>query len=118
MGHASVSAPKAPNPDASRAREIVAYCRVSRDVQQVRGNGLESQYAAIQQFAERTGGRIVSNYQEAATGRRDSFKNRPELVKALAHARRAGALLVIARWDRLARNVSITARLLESSVDF
>jgi DNA invertase Pin-like site-specific DNA recombinase len=63
-------------------------------------------------------GRIVAAYREVATGRRDTLKNRPELGKALAHARRSGALFVIARWDRLSRNVSVTAQLLESGVDF
>jgi hypothetical protein len=92
--------------------------RVSTDEQQLHGLGLEAQFAAIQEYAARHGGCVVAHYQEAATGRRDTLKNRPELVKALAHARRSGATLVFARWDRLSRNVSVTARLLESSIDF
>ena len=49
------------------------------------------------------------------TGKR---KDRPELAKALAHCRRAKATLVVAKLDRLARNVAFTSALMESGVDF
>ena len=49
------------------------------------------------------------------TGKR---KDRPELAKALAHCRRAKATLVVAKLDRLARNVTFTSALMESGVDF
>jgi DNA invertase Pin-like site-specific DNA recombinase len=91
---------------------------VSTDEQRLHGLGLEAQFAAIQEYAIRTGGCVVAHYHEAATGRRDTLKNRPELTKALAHVRRSGATLAFARWDRLSRNVSVTAQLLESSIDF
>jgi DNA invertase Pin-like site-specific DNA recombinase len=116
MAHGSVARPALAEIKAKPS--IVAYCRVSTEEQQLHGLGLEAQFAAIQEYAARHGGCVVAHYQEAATGRRDTLKNRPELVKALAHARRSGATLVFARWDRLSRNVSVTARLLESSIDF
>jgi DNA invertase Pin-like site-specific DNA recombinase len=79
---------------------------------------MEAQRAAIAAYAQQTGSLVVATYNEVETGRRPTLENRPELVRALAHARRSGALLVIARLDRLARNVFITAQLLESGVDF
>jgi DNA invertase Pin-like site-specific DNA recombinase len=95
------SALKTGNPVAiDPKKEIVAYCRVSTDEQRLHGLGLEAQFAAIQEYATRAGSCVVAHYHEAATGRRDTLKNRPELTKALAHARRSGATLVFARWDR------------------
>jgi DNA invertase Pin-like site-specific DNA recombinase len=116
MAHTAVSA--RPAVILAAPPEIVAYTRVSREEQRISGLGLEAQYAAIEEYARRSGARIVAAYREAATGRRDTLRNRPELVRALGHARRSGALLVFARWDRLSRNVSVTAQLLESGIDF
>jgi DNA invertase Pin-like site-specific DNA recombinase len=99
-------------------REIVAYSRVSSDEQRIHGLGLEAQAVAIEEYAARTGSRILARYREVVTGRRDTLRDRPELRKALNHAKRSGALLVFARWDRLAQNVSVTAQLLESAIDF
>ncbi len=64
------------------------------------------------------GGNILASYNEVETARKDSLRNRPELVKALAHARRCKATLVIARLDRLARSVLVTSQLMASGVDF
>ncbi|MFY9779927.1 MAG: recombinase family protein, partial [Candidatus Baltobacteraceae bacterium] len=100
------------------SREIVAYCRVSHVDSAQSGLGMEAQRAAIAAYAQQTGSTVVASYDEVETGRRATLENRPELLRALAHARRSGALLVIARLDRLARNVFITAQLLESGVDF
>ena len=117
--HTSLGVRKSANSTVIGAgREIVAYCRVSSDEQRAHGLGLEAQLVAIGDYAARVQGRIVASYREVVSARRDTLRNRPELMKALAHARRSGALLAFARWDRLARNVSITAQLLESHVDF
>jgi DNA invertase Pin-like site-specific DNA recombinase len=58
---------------------------------------------------------ILTEYREVETGKR---KDRPELAKALAHCRRSKATLVVAKLDRLARNVAFTSALMESKVDF
>jgi len=95
-------------------RTYVAYYRVSTDRQQRSGLGLEAQDAAVHDYVSRHG-KLVKQYVEIESGKR---KNRPVLAKALGHARRIGATLVIAKLDRLARNVAFTAALMESNVDF
>ena len=98
--------------------EIVAYYRVSTQSQGFDGLGMASQRNSIAGYAHRLGAEIVGSYEEVETARRDSLKNRPQLRAALAHARRTGATLVIARIDRLARSVLVTAELMASGVDF
>ncbi|MDP9025834.1 MAG: recombinase family protein [Candidatus Eremiobacteraeota bacterium] len=97
---------------------IVAYYRVSTRMQGFGGLGMEAQRRSVHAYAEFRGLEIVAAYEEVESARRENLKNRPQLVRALAHARRSGAVLVIARFDRLARNVFVTAQLLESGVEF
>jgi DNA invertase Pin-like site-specific DNA recombinase len=61
------------------------------------------------------GGTIVAEYRETESGKNN---DRPELAKALAHAKRVRGTLVIAKLDRLARNVHFISGLMESGVDF
>jgi DNA invertase Pin-like site-specific DNA recombinase len=94
---------------------IVAYFRVSTRQQGESGLGLEGQAAAVEAFARQAGRPIMGRYLEVESGKRC---DRPELARALAHARRSKATLVVAKLDRLARNVAFMAALLESKVDF
>lgn len=96
-------------------KPIVAYYRVSTDRQGQSGLGLEGQEQALQAFARQSGGKILKSFKEVESGKR---KDRPELAKALAHAKRSGAVLAIAKLDRLARNVHFVSGLMESGVDF
>jgi DNA invertase Pin-like site-specific DNA recombinase len=75
---------------------------------------LEAQQAAVREFVHGHG-ELVAEYLEIETGKR---ADRPELLKAIANARRQKATLVIAKLDRLARNVAFTATLMESGADF
>jgi DNA invertase Pin-like site-specific DNA recombinase len=95
--------------------KLVAYYRVSTKGQGDSGLGLEGQTAAVGAFAKGRGAEIIRAYTEVETGKR---ADRPELIKALAHARRSKATLVIAKLDRLSRNVAFMANLMESGVDF
>jgi DNA invertase Pin-like site-specific DNA recombinase len=95
--------------------KIVAYHRVSTAKQGASGLGLEAQQAAVEAYAKTTSGRIVGAYTEVESGKR---ADRPELAKAIAHARRAGATLVIAKLDRLSRSVHFISGLMESGVKF
>ena len=97
---------------------IVAYYRVSTRMQGFGGLGMEAQRRSVNAYSAFRGLEIIAAYDEVESARRENLKNRPQLVRALAHARRSGAVLVIARFDRLARNVFVTAQLLESGVEF
>jgi DNA invertase Pin-like site-specific DNA recombinase len=95
--------------------KIISYIRVSTKAQGESGLGLEAQRTAVEGFARQHGATVIAEYREVETGKR---KNRPELLNALAHCRRSKATLVVAKLDRLARNVAFTSTLMESGVDF
>jgi len=93
--------------------QFVTYLRVSTERQGQSGLGLEAQRAAV--AAHVLGrGEVVAEFVEVESGKR---ADRPQLVLALAEAKRAGAVLLIAKLDRLARNVAFIANLLESGVE-
>lgn len=94
---------------------FVAYLRVSTVRQDESGLGLEAQRAAVEAFARQHGGAIVVSYVEVETGKRS---DRPELAKALCAARKAKSTLLIAKLDRLARNVAFIANLMDAGVEF
>jgi DNA invertase Pin-like site-specific DNA recombinase len=92
---------------------FVTYLRVSTERQGQSGLGLEAQRAAV--AAHVLGrGEVVSEFVEVESGKR---ADRPQLALALVEAKRAGAVLLIAKLDRLARNVAFIANLLESGVE-
>ena len=93
---------------------FVAYYRVSTDRQGESGLGLEAQRAAVGRFTY--GASLLSEFQEIESGKRHT--NRPQLAAALDQCRRHKATLIIARLDRLARNVHFISGLMESGVDF
>jgi DNA invertase Pin-like site-specific DNA recombinase len=95
--------------------KLVPYYRVSTKRQGESGLGLEGQVAAVEAFARDQGAEIVRAYREVESGKR---ADRPELLKAIAHAKRSKATLIIAKLDRLARNVHFLSGLMESGVDF
>jgi DNA invertase Pin-like site-specific DNA recombinase len=94
---------------------FVAYLRVSTTRQGDSGLGLDAQRAAVQAFARQQGGQIVAEYVEVESGKRS---DRPELAKALQAARKGRATLLIAKLDRLARNVAFIATMMDAGVDF
>jgi DNA invertase Pin-like site-specific DNA recombinase len=91
---------------------FVAYFRVSTDRQGRSGLGLEAQQKAVRDYL--SGGNIVAEFIEVETGKSD----RPELAKALAACRRHKARLVIAKLDRLSRNLAFIAALMDAGVEF
>jgi DNA invertase Pin-like site-specific DNA recombinase len=96
-------------------RNLIAYYRVSTKRQGRSGLGLEAQQAAVAEYARQHNAKVLASYTEVETGKRS---DRPELAKAIAHAKRTRATLVVAKLDRLARNVAFTSKLMDSGVDF
>lgn len=97
---------------------MVSYHRVSTDAQGKSGLGLEAQEQAVREHVKRHGCKLIASYTEVETGKRDTLDNRPELRKAIAHAKRSGATLVVAKLDRLTRSVAVLSILQSSGVDF
>ena len=97
---------------------MVGYYRVSTDAQGKSGLGLEAQEAAVLQHVRAHECKLIAAYTEIETGKRDSLDNRPELQKAIAHAKRSKATLVVAKLDRLTRSVAVLSLLQSSGVDF
>ena len=95
--------------------KVVAYYRVSTAKQGASGLGLDAQRAAVAAWTAANGAAVLAGYTEVESGKR---ADRPELIKALAHAKRSKATLVIAKLDRLSRNVHFLSGLMESGVDF
>ena len=96
--------------------KAIAYYRVSRQKQAASGLGLESQQAKLAAFAKARGYEVVASFTEIETG--TNTRARPELARALEQAKREGAELLIAKLDRLARNVHFVSGLMESRVRF
>lgn len=100
---------------APSAPVFVAYVRVSTAAQGASGLGLEAQREAILRHVAGVGGRLAAEYREVESGKRN---DRPQLAAALAACRARRATLVIAKLDRLARNVHFVSGLMESGVEF
>lgn len=98
------------------ASHWVAYYRVSTAKQGASGLGLEAQTAAVTRFISGRGGEIIASFTETESGKKAS--NRPALLEALVLCRKRRATLVIAKLDRLARNVHFISGLLETGVLF
>jgi DNA invertase Pin-like site-specific DNA recombinase len=95
--------------------EYVAYYRVSTDRQGASGLGLDAQRDAVTRHIGQAD-RLIAEFTEIESGRRHS--NRPQLKAALDACRQRRAVLIIARLDRLARNVAFIANLMESNIEF
>jgi DNA invertase Pin-like site-specific DNA recombinase len=98
-----------------QSRRAVVYARVSTARQGASGLGLEAQQAAVQAYAAAQGLTIVAEFVEVESGKR---ADRPQLAAALAACALHRATLVIAKLDRLARNVHFISGLMESGCDF
>jgi len=88
---------------------------VSTQRQGQSGLGIEAQRAAVDRFLASSGGTLIAEYVEVESGGK---KARPVLVQSIALARKSNATLLIAKLDRLGRNVAFVSSLMESGVDF
>jgi DNA invertase Pin-like site-specific DNA recombinase len=98
-----------------KPNNYIVYLRVSTARQGDSGLGLDAQRATVEAFVRQQGGAIVGQHVEVESGKRS---DRPELAKALQAARKGRATLLIAKLDRLARNVLFIAKLMDAGVDF
>lgn len=94
---------------------VVTYARVSTEQQGRSGLGLEAQGSAIDVFVRTRGAEVVASFVEVESGRKN---DRPELARALAACRKHRAMLVVAKLDRLARNVAFLAAIMDANVEF
>lgn len=103
-------------PKRKQTQTAIAYYRVSTKQQGASGLGLDAQTSAVAAYCKAAGLDLVAAYTEIETG--TSKKVRPVVRQALEHARRIGGTLVIAKLDRLARNVSFISALMDAGVAF
>jgi DNA invertase Pin-like site-specific DNA recombinase len=98
-----------------QAKRFVSYFRVSTKRQGDSGLGLDAQRKMVADYVRNTGGEIVAEFVEVESGR---CNTRPQLALAIAQCKREGLVLLVAKLDRLARNVFFIASLQQSKVDF
>lgn len=97
--------------------KIISYIRVSTQKQGLSGLGMEAQEEAVKQYIKATGAKLVAEFVEVESGRKTD-KERPELARALEACKKNKAVLVVAKLDRLARNVFFISGLMEAKVKF
>jgi DNA invertase Pin-like site-specific DNA recombinase len=99
---------------------IIAYLRVSTVGQGRSGLGIEAQRAAIARFAEAEGLKLIAEHIEVEAGKgADALDRRPVLREALVQAHKAkAAVVVVAKLDRLSRDVAFIAGLMAHKVPF
>jgi DNA invertase Pin-like site-specific DNA recombinase len=103
----------------SERRPLVAYIRVSTSRQGRSGLGMEGQRAALARFAETEGFEIAATFTEVESGKgADALDRRPQLSAALAEARRRKCAVVVAKLDRLSRDVHFISGLMSHRVPF
>lgn len=97
---------------------VIAYMRVSTDEQGDSRLGLEAQRAVLVEYAARQGYRILWEYEEVASAKGHTLANRPVLDAAINEARNAGATVLVAKLDRLSRDVAFISGLMAHRVPF
>jgi DNA invertase Pin-like site-specific DNA recombinase len=101
------------NPRATR--RFIAYYRVSTDQQGQSGLGLQAQRKAVANYLKGGAWELIGEFTEIESGKKS---DRPELMRAIEACRKHKARLVIAKLDRLSRNLAFIATLMESGVEF
>lgn len=100
-------------------KTAIAYTRVSTAQQGRSGLGLEAQQAALARFAEAEGYQLIETFQEVETGKgSDALDRRPQLSAALKAARQHKAPIVVAKLDRLSRDVHFISGLMQHKTPF
>jgi DNA invertase Pin-like site-specific DNA recombinase len=95
--------------------QFICYYRVSTDSQRASGLGLDAQRESVERYLTQTGGVITAQFTEVESGKKN---DRPELAKAIKACKKHKARLIVAKFDRLARNAAFLLTLRDSGVDF
>ncbi len=95
--------------------KFVAYYRVSTTKQGINGLGMDAQRDAVARYLNGGDWKLIAEFAEVESGKRN---DRQEMEKAIALCRKEGATLLIAKFDRLARNAAFLLNLRDSGVDF
>lgn len=102
-----------------KTERIVAYYRVSTQRQGQSGLGLEAQREAVRRYLDGHPTELLTEFEEVETGKgANALDKRPKLRAAVALAKKSRATLLIAKLDRLARNVHFVSGLMETGVQF
>jgi DNA invertase Pin-like site-specific DNA recombinase len=100
-------------------KTAIAYTRVSTSQQGKSGLGLEAQQAALARFAEAEGFNLIQTFEEIETGKgADALDRRPQLTAALRLARQHKAPIIVAKLDRLSRDVHFISGLMAHRTPF
>ncbi|HKM84338.1 MAG TPA: recombinase family protein, partial [Candidatus Acidoferrum sp.] len=99
----------------TKERQYVAYYRVSKLREGRSGFSVQGQRTTVQKYLEKHPGKVVEEFSEIESGRKDK---RPQLLEALRICRMRRATLLIARLDRLSRSFSLISNLCESDIEF
>lgn len=100
-------------------KTMVSYLRVSTQSQGRSGLGIEAQREIVRRFADGEACTVVAEYVEIETGKgADALDRRPQLAAALAHARKIGGAVLVAKLDRLSRDVHFVSGLMAQRVPF
>ncbi|WP_394885751.1 recombinase family protein (plasmid) [Mesorhizobium sp. AaZ16] len=106
-------------PGGERMSSAIAYYRVSTQRQGRSGLGIEAQMAAVARFADAERMTILHEFTEIETGKgTDALARRPRLAEALAAARKERCPVIVAKLDRLSRDVAFIAGLMANRVPF
>jgi DNA invertase Pin-like site-specific DNA recombinase len=100
-------------------QHAIAYYRVSTARQGRSGLGIEAQRAAVVRFAEAEGLELTAEFVEVETGKgADALDRRPQLAAALATGRSRKCPVIVAKLDRLSRDVAFISGLMAQRVPF
>ena len=97
-------------------KNYIAYYRVSRKEQGISNLGLLAQRSSVEKYVAGQDGIILKEFTEVETG--TNKRERIEIHKAIQQAKNEGAILVIAKLDRLARNVNFVSSLMDAGIEF
>lgn len=96
-------------------RKFISYCRVSTAKQGASGLGLEAQQDTVRQYIDGTKGELLKEFIEVESGKNN---DRPELAKALERCKLTGATLLVAKLDRLSRDIHFITSLEKAGIEF